>query len=70
MLMRQKPIRGKKYETNKLETVIFLERTAEGNAKVITLNDALRVMNIEDLMLPIIDTRDYEKIQDTKYKGD
>lgn len=68
--MRLKPLRGQKYETNKLETVIFLEKTFEGNAKILTLDDEQRIIHIEDLMLPIIDTKDYEKIEDRKYKGD
>lgn len=69
MKMRMKPLRGKRYETNLLETVVFLERTEQGNAKVL-VNDALRVIDIDDLMLPIIDTKDYEKIADEKRPTD
>ena len=65
MKMRLKPLRGQTYGLYR-----FLEIAGKDKARVITPNDSIITVDIDELNLPIIDTRDYEKIADEKYKGD
>ncbi len=65
--MRLKPLRGQTYETDG-GPVQFLEITPLGQVKVIVY-DAQRVIPVEHLNLPIIDTKDYENIQEDKHAG-
>lgn len=68
MKMRLKPLRGQMCESTE-GPVKFLEQVADDHCKVL-FNDALHIISMAQLDLPIIDTKDYEKIPDEKYKGD
>lgn len=62
MRMRLKASRGQQFKING-EYVIFLEKINE-TAKIL-VNERVTTVPIEDLELPIIDTRDYEKLPST-----
>jgi hypothetical protein len=68
--MRLKPLRGQTYASTVGE-IVFLEKQsgADGWCNVL-IKDARYSMPINNIVLPIIDTKDYEKIEDRKYKGD
>lgn len=66
--MRLKPLRGQRFIVDG-EEVTFIEIMSNGKARVIH-NASVREISPSHLPLPIIDTKDYEKIKDTKYKGD
>lgn len=71
MKIKLKPLRGKKYYTEAYGDVKFIEVIGCGTCKVVCLaTNKLITIPLDDLPLPIIDTKDYEKIEDTKYKGD
>lgn len=71
MKMRLRPLRGETYMYAGRE-LLFLERIAGTNkAKMVNHMDGeMGIVEINKLDLPIIDTKDYEKIEDRKYKGD
>lgn len=70
MKMRLRPLRGQFYKSAMGE-IQFIKRIPRlhGLCKVLHGLDMFQIP-IDDIVLPIIDTRDYEKIEDTKYKGD
>lgn len=70
--MRLKPRRGEKHKTITGETVTFLEVSGNVPEFCRVLNDKGFMITIkkDTLLLPIIDTKDYEKIGDDKYSGD
>ena len=70
MKMREKPLRGKKYQTTGNGVVRFLERLEGGMANVIAEPNTYAQIPFSSIILSIIDTKDYEKIADEKYKGD
>lgn len=63
MKLRLRPLRGQMYGLFR-----FLEMTGKDKARVITPNDSTITVNIDELKLPIIDTKDYEKIENEKTK--
>lgn len=63
MRMRLKPLRGQTYEK-----MIFMKMIGIKTAQVLSENHLINV-HIDILNLPIIDTKDYEKIPDEKYAG-
>jgi hypothetical protein len=70
MKMRRKPMRGELLETYDGRGVTFIERAAsDKNVVKVIFNDRTETFSINNLVLPIIDTKDYEKIADEKYKG-
>jgi hypothetical protein len=70
MKMRLKPLRGQFYKSSRGE-IQFIEKIngLHGLCKVFQGLDIFQIP-IGDIVLPIIDTKDYEKIEDVKYKGD
>lgn len=70
MKMRLRPLRGQFYPSERGE-IQFIEKIngLHGICKVVR-NGSLYQMGIQEIILPIIDTKDYEKIEDKKYKGD
>ena len=70
MKMRLKPLRGKKYATQDYGDVTFLETVAGDACKIYSSTEKILIIPLENLSLPIIDTKDYEKIPDEKYRGD
>lgn len=60
--MRERPIRGKKYRLFSGDEVVALEEM-EDSVKVILPDDKLTTIAKRDIDLPVIDTRDYEKIK-------
>lgn len=70
MKLRLRPLRGQTYKTHgKFASVTFIEKTYGGMAKVYH-DGGIIIIHSSNLDLPIIDTKDYEKIEGTKYKGD
>jgi hypothetical protein len=68
MKMRLKPLRGQTYYMLDNRPITFLRRVYGGAHVLDTGQECL--VKIEHIQLPIIDTKDYEKIEDAKYKGD
>lgn len=68
MKLRLRPLRGQMYHT-KAGTLVTILENVDGLVRVET-NGFIGQILISQLNLPIIDTKDYEKIEDTKYKGD
>jgi hypothetical protein len=66
MKMRLKPLRGQTYKTEGGNEVVFICKTSDGYS--VLFKDIY--VHVSDLVLPIIDTKDYEKIPEKKYKGD
>lgn len=64
MKLRLRPLRGQTYGIFK-----FLEMAGKDSAQVLTPNSSLIVVHIDQLKLPIIDTKDYEKIPEDKHVG-
>lgn len=63
--MRLKPLRGQTYEVENLGPSIFLEMLSDKKlCKMVTSQNGLQAVEIEKLNLPIIDTKDYEKIEE------
>lgn len=68
MRLRLRPLRGQTYDSH-WGSIKFIERMNLDLCKIIQ-NGEIRQVSIVGIRLPIIDTKDYEKIEDTKYKGD
>ena len=66
--MREKPLRGQKYFVNG-ELFTFLE-IAGTYARGFFGIGTSELIPLEKLPLKIIDTKDYERIEGTKHKGD
>lgn len=69
MRMRLKPLRGAPYKTIADGDAIFLARISDDKCRIL-LNEQVMVCLISSLQLPVIETKNYEKIEDEKYKGD
>ena len=70
MRMRLRPLRGQTYETRDGNKVIFLEKQKDGMARIVGESSFTSVIKMDDLVLPIIDTKDYEKIAEDKKRHD
>ncbi len=70
MKLRLKPLRGQTYLVDGVWSVMFLEKIDRTTYVKVIFNGSTIVVPFSDMKIPIIDTKDYEKIQDTKYKGD
>lgn len=70
MRLRLRPLRGQFYGSERGE-IQFIEKIngLPGLCKVLQGLTIFQIP-ISDIVLPIIDTKDYEKIEDAKYKGD
>lgn len=70
--MRLKPLRGQTFKMLDGRSFQFLEKLDgiyRGCSKVI-LEGRVTEINTDNIELPIIDTKDYEKIPNEKYRGD
>lgn len=67
--MRLKAKRGEKYQVGD-EKVTFLEAVGDEHARVIGANGMSRQILMDELPLPIIETKDYEKIAADIYARD
>jgi len=70
MKMRLKPLRGKVYDSA-WGFIQFIEpvRGSRGLCRVL-MKEKIEEVDVDGIRLPIIDTKDYEKIADEKYHGD
>lgn len=67
--LRLRPLRGKTYETKEYGPAVFIEQIFL-HSKLYDKKDGKQFTVLtEELNLPIIDTKDYEKIPDEKYRG-
>ena len=68
--MRMKPLRGA-FIASPIGLVQYLERVPFHHELCRVLKDDKIIrLRVDELSLPIIDTKDYEKIADEKYRGD
>lgn len=71
MRMRLKPKRGEKHKTTSGCDITYLETYAADKTMCKVLSDGfVAVIPKTDIVLPIIETQDYEKIDPEKYHGD
>lgn len=62
MKMRLKPVRGQKWKWDRGNEVVVLEEVGEEMVSVILSNGKTANVLKNELALPIIETKDYEKI--------
>lgn len=67
--MRLRPLRGQTYETVEGHMIRFIENK-NGICSVLFGDEPMSHIHISEIALPIINTKDYEKIPDEKYRGD
>lgn len=71
MKMRLKPLRGQKYKAEGHECeLVFVEKIDESDLVKVYGFGGIFLLHIDDLNLPIIDTKDYEKIAEDKKHHD
>lgn len=64
MLMRKRPIRGETYtRQSDLATIKFLDKKGKDHYEVLLDDGKLTVISKDDLMLPTIETKDYERME-------
>lgn len=71
MRMRLKPKRGEKHKTTSGCDITFLETLSTDKTMCKVLNSGfVAVIPKTDIALPVIETQDYEKIEEEDYHGD
>jgi hypothetical protein len=69
MKLRRKPLRGELLETYNGKQVTFIEKNDRGICRIL-IDEKEATINIDHLVIPIIDTRDYEKLAEDKKHHD